>query len=352
MGATVDSKDRARVSREELDASREELQALNEELKASNEQLNQSNEDLSDANVDLQQSIEQLAMQSRVLLSGSVMTMFLDTELKLKWFTPSMRDVFPLTPGDTGRQIADLVPKFPDASFYSDIQAVICASEPREAVLRDDNDRYFVRKIYPYLSETGAISGVAVTFADISDRARAQATADIRQTWLSAQKEAFQAAMDGASLEISLGILIRTLATQAHDGRRCAFYVVDGDVLRHVVGMSDEYAQCVDGFQVSAESLACGLAVATGKPFITRDVLDEPRWRSWTWLAEKFGYRGCWSFPVETSEGNLVGSLAMYFEEPREPSSTDLELATVFTQTAGIIIRRHLPNGRSQQHRH
>lgn len=349
IDATVDWKDEARVSREELDASREELQALNEELKASNEQLNESNQDLHDANVDLQENLEQLAMQNRVLFSGAVMTMFLDPELKLRWFTPSMLEVFPLTRGDTGRHIADLVPKFPDADFYTDIHAVLCASEPREAVIRDNNDRYFLRKIYPYLSETGAIRGVAVTFSDISDYARAQATADIRQIWLSAQKEAFQAAMNGASLEISLGILIHTLATQAHDGRRCAFYIADADVLRHVVGMSDEYAQCVDGFQISPESLACGLAVATGKPVITRDVFDEPRWRSWRWLAEKFGYRGCWSFPVETSEGNLVGSLAMYFEEPRQPSSMDLELAAVFTQTAGIIIWRHLQTGRSEQ---
>ncbi|MEK6294894.1 MAG: GAF domain-containing protein [Paraburkholderia tropica] len=66
------------------------------------------------------------------------------------------------------------------------------------------------------------------------------------------------------------------------------------------------------------------------------------RWRAWTWLAKRFGYRGCWSFPVETSEGTLVGSLAMYFEEPRMPSELDIELAAAFTHTAGIIIWRHL----------
>ncbi|MDR5817284.1 CheR family methyltransferase [Caballeronia sp. LZ033] len=347
VAESVDWKDKARVSRDELEASREELQALNEELKASNEQLNRSNGDLNVANVALQKNIEQLAMQSRVLSSGAVMTMFLDPDLRLRWFTPSMRDVFPLMPGDTGRNITDLVTKFPDAAFYTDIHAVLCASEPREAIIRDSHDHTFVRKIYPYVSETNAITGVAITFMDISDHARAEAVIARSRAWLSAQKDAFQAAMNGASLDTSLGILVRTLSNQSPERGRCAFFVAEGSVLRHVVGMSDEYARCVDGFEISPESLACGLAVATGKPVITADVFDEPSWQSWIWLAEKFGYRGCWSFPVQTPEGGLIGALAMYSREPRLPTSMDLELAEVFTQTAGVIMGRFLGEGRA-----
>ncbi|SAK99766.1 signal transduction histidine kinase with CheB and CheR activity [Caballeronia fortuita] len=349
MDDAIDWKDEARISREEVEASHEELLALNEELKASNEQLNQSNEDLDQANVELQENIAQLAMQSRVLLSGAVMTLLLDAELKLRWFTPSMRDLFPLRDNDTGRSIADLVPIFRDPDFYTDIRRVLDAADPREAVIRNGGGRCLLRKIFPYVAQTGVIDGVAITFADITDRVHAEVALRRNEAWLSAQKEAFQAAMNGERLGASLGVLIRTLAAQAQDGRRCAFYIADGDVLHHVVGMPDAYAQCVDGFRISPESLACGLAVATGEPVITRDVLDEPRWRSWTWLAKKFGYRGCWSFPVETSEGNLVGSLAMYFDEPRGPSPMDLDLAAAFTQTAGIIIWRYLQSGQIRE---
>lgn len=175
-GASVDWKDEARLSGEELEASREELQALNEELKASNDQLNQSNEDLNDANVELQRNIEQLAMQSRVLLSGAVMAVFLDLELTLQWFTPTMRDVFPLSPDDTGRKIADLVPIFRDPHFYTDIQRVVGGGDSCEALIRDDNGRCFLRKTFPYVSEKGVTAGVAITFADISDHMRAEAS--------------------------------------------------------------------------------------------------------------------------------------------------------------------------------
>jgi two-component system, chemotaxis family, CheB/CheR fusion protein len=337
-----------RVSRDELEASREELQALNEELKASNAQLNTSNDALNEVNIELQEKISELEMQGRVLLSGVVMTCFLDRELKLRWFTPAMREVLRLRPTDIGRNIASLARKFHDRSFFKDIEDVLHATEPRDAVVCNDDDKWFLRRTYPYRSASGATVGVAITFADITDRTRAEVALRRSQIWLSAQKGAFQAAMNGASLDISLGILIRTLISQAQDERRCAFYIAEGNGLRHVVGMSDSYARHVDGFRISPESLACGLAVATGEPVITRDVLDEPRWHAWTWLAVKFGYRGCWSFPVETSEGSLVGSLAMYFAEPRMPSPLDLELAAAFTQTAAIIIWRHLQADRPE----
>lgn len=163
------------------------------------------------------------------------------------------------------------------------------------------------------------------------------------QAWLAGQKEAFQAAMNGAPLETSLAILIRTAIEQADSVRRCAFYLAnsEGTELRHVTGMGEDYARCIDRFEIGPESLSCGLAVHTGQPVITRDVNEEPRWKPWLWLAEQHGYRGCWSFPVETSAGKIVGTLAMYFREPREATLRDHELAASLTHTASIIISRH-----------
>ena len=186
--------------------------------------------------------------------------------------------------------------------------------------------------------------------ADIRDNASAVMQPDDtlealrrKQAWLAGEKEAFQAAMNDAPLETSLGILIRTAIEQADSDRRCAFYIAnaDGTELRHVVGMSEEYARCVEGFKISAESLACGLAVSTGQPVITCDVTEESRWSPWLWLADEYGYKGCWSFPVETSAGKVVGSFAMYFKEPRDATPRDRELAAALTHTASIIISRH-----------
>ncbi len=105
--------------------------------------------------------------------------------------------------------------------------------------------------------------------------------------------------------------------------------------------MPDEYAQCVNNFEISPASLSCGLAVARGEPIVTTDVQEEPRWEPWLWMAKQFDFRGCWSFPIETVSGRFVGTFAMYFREPREPTPLDRELAAALTQTAAIIISRH-----------
>src|SRR6202011_211408 len=76
-------------------------------------------------------------------------------------------------------------------------------------------------------------------------------------------------------------------------------------------------------------------------PVITPDVTKDPSWKPWLWLAEKYNYRGCWSFPVETSAEQIVGTFAMYFKEPREATARDRALAALLAQAAGIIISRH-----------
>jgi len=173
-------------------------------------------------------------------------------------------------------------------------------------------------------------------------RQREHAVRD-NEALLAGQAEALQAALDDAPLARSLGVLVRTAVAQLGSDTSAAFYLADQDgaSLHHVVGMPDDYARAVDGFKIGPESLACGLATHRGSPVITPDVTKEPLWQPWLWLAERFDYRGCWSFPIRTSEGRHVGTFAVYSRHPRELTSRDAALVTVFTDSAAIIISRH-----------
>jgi hypothetical protein len=60
-----------------------------------------------------------------------------------------------------------------------------------------------------------------------------------------------------------------------------------------------------------------------------------------TWTAFQLAlsrWRACWSFPVETSAGKILGTFAMYYKEPREATQRDLDLATTLTRAASLII--------------
>ncbi len=238
---------------------------------------------------------------------------------------------------------------------------ILTASDATSAMLRAG-----VRSLQatPLVSSEGSVLGVISTYfakphnfspqrlrvldvlarqaGDYLERKEAEASLRRQSAWSAGQKEAFQAAINGAPLEESLGILTKTAVTQMAEGGRCAFYIADaaGTALHHIVGMPEAYANSVDGFKIGSDSFSCGLAVHRGEPVITADVTEDPRWREWRWLAAEHGCRAVWSFPVETSAGKVVGSFAMYFPQPRQPAARDLEFAAALTQAAGIIISR------------
>jgi two-component system CheB/CheR fusion protein len=166
--------DALRLSIEELEASREELQALNEELKTVNDQLNIRNDEVNEVNAQLQAKIEELETQSHVLSSGAVITLFLDEDLRIRWFTQAVSELFPILPADIGRQITELAPKFTDPHFIGDARSVMRTAEPLEGEVRNREGRWYLRRIRPYRPQTQTPNGVAITFTDITERKRAE----------------------------------------------------------------------------------------------------------------------------------------------------------------------------------
>jgi PAS domain S-box-containing protein len=203
----------------------------------------------------------------------------------------------------------------------------------------------------PLFDSGGRLIGGINMLVDITDRKRAEQAVRERQTWLDGQREALEAAVNGADLEDSLGILVRTAIQGVGGDARAGFYLAneEGTALRHVVGMPADYAKAVDGFKVGPDSLACGLATATGKPVLTADVRIDPLWQPWLWMAEKFDYRACWSFPIHTAARRFVGTLAIYSRQPREATPRDQELGALLAHTASIIISRHKESEVRQQ---
>jgi two-component system CheB/CheR fusion protein len=137
-----------------------------------------------------------------VLSAGAVMTLFLDEGLRVRWFTPAICELFPLTPNDVGRRITDFSQKFEDESFLRDVRTVMQTDQPREAEVRNVDAKWFLRRIRPYLAQTAA--GVAVTFTDISDRKRAEGVlraSAARQAFLLKLADALRSLHDPADIQ-------------------------------------------------------------------------------------------------------------------------------------------------------
>lgn len=337
---------------EELKASNEELQAMNEELRSAAEELETSkeelqsiNEELRTVNQELKVKIEEATLSSNnlqnLINSADVGTLFLDRGFRVSLFTPAARNIFNLIPSDYGRPLTDITNKLTNDNLLHDAEIVMEKLTVIEREVTTKEGVTYSMRLLPYRTAEDHINGVVITFFDITTRKKAEEKLRINEERMRKQKEAFQAAIDGASLADSLNIIAELVSDETE--ARTAFYMADKDVthLHPVWGagsMPEEYLKKIDNFSIGEDSLACGLAVPTGRPVLTPDIFNEPLWKPWLSLAEEFDFRGCWSFPIKTFENKAVGTFAMYFAKPHEPSPNDRALADVVTQTAAVII--------------
>jgi two-component system, chemotaxis family, CheB/CheR fusion protein len=340
---------------EELKASNEELQAMNEELRSAAEELETSkeelqsiNEELRTVNQELKVKVEETTLANNnlqnLINSAEIGTIFLDRSFRVALFTPPARTIFNLIPNDIGRPLSDITNKLGYDDIISDAEAVLYKLQTIEREVNANDGRIFLIRILPYRTEEDRINGVVMTFIDMTQHKKTEIVLRENEAWLDGQKEAFQAAMNGQSLAISLGALVRTVIEQTGDDARAAFYMVPpgGEGLQHIVGMEEAYARDINGLEVGPESLAGGLTMHTGEPVITADVEEDPRWKLWRPVARKYGYRACWSFPVRTAGAPAQGAFSIYFRHPRHPEPRELELAGIVAHAASIIISRHI----------
>jgi GAF domain-containing protein len=152
---------------------------------------------------------------------------------------------------------------------------------------------------------------------------------------------------DGSSprqttLQEVLESLVDVAIKRSEGEARAAFYLSNdvGTGLHRIAGMNKAYGAETDGFRISTSSIACGLAAAIRRPVITDDVKNDPGWSNWLWLAERFEYRGCWSFPIEGRGGKVFGTFSMYFKNPSPVNDRDVQFAEIMTDTAAGIIER------------
>ena len=119
-------------------------------------------------------------------------------------------------------------------------------------------------------------------------------SAELRDAGLRGRCEALEAALTGASLETSLGVLIRTAKEALGSNSQVAFYVANGEG--------------------GAMHLAAG------------DMESDPP--------------GAWGLPIYDPEGQRIGALQVSTGEPRAAAERELDLAALLAQTAAVLIAR------------
>ena len=153
-----------RSTSEELETSKEELQSMNEELQTLNAELKAKLDDTTRANSDLQ----------NLMAASEGGTLFLDSQLRIRRFTPRIADLFNIAPGDEGRLITDFTHKLKYDSLAEDVGAVLRGLALIEHEIESSDNEWRLMRIRPSRRVDNRIDGVVVTFVDVTPVRRAQ----------------------------------------------------------------------------------------------------------------------------------------------------------------------------------
>lgn len=164
------------------------------------------------------------------------------------------------------------------------------------------------------------------------------------QSLLSGERVVLESIARGQPLQQTLEALARFIQAMS-EGVLCSILLLDRDGihLRHGAAPSlpDAYNQAIDGLVIGPAVGSCGTAAYRETPVTVSDIAADPLWADYRDLALAHGLRACWSTPVRSSGGEVLGTFALYYTEPMEPRPEERSLIDVLTYLAGIAIERH-----------
>ena len=188
----------------------------------------------------------------------------------------------------------------------------------------------------PLRAANGEVIGGVIVCRDITESKE-------EEFFRAGQSRVLELIAADAPLSEILTNLVLLMQGQA-EGLRCSILLLSRDGLHVEHGaapdLPDVYVKAINGAPIGPCAGSCGTAMYRRQPVVVTDVMTDPLWVDYRDIAEESGLRACWSTPVLSSQGEVLGSFAMYRQESRGPRPEEQRLTEVATHLAGIAIQR------------
>ncbi|MGR9086443.1 MAG: EAL domain-containing protein [Gammaproteobacteria bacterium] len=138
-----------------------------------------------------------------------------------------------------------------------------------------------------------------------------------------------------------LELIVRSVERDS-PGSLCSILLLDssGKHLCHgaAAGLPGVYIAALDGFEIGEGRGSCGHAAATGQLTIVENVFEHPYWRDYTELATIANIVSCWSSPIVSSSGRILGTFAIYTHHAAAPAPSEIHRIEELSQIVSIAI--------------
>jgi PAS domain S-box-containing protein len=232
-----------------------------------------------------------------------------------------------------GRPLVEIVPGASGAKLLELIRAVAADGTVRElpAWTGRDGVRTFSLKVFPL---SGDRVGLAVD--DVTAQAQARALK-------AAENRVLEMVASGETLERTMTALALAIEEQTPPSIASVLLLgPDGQTFQSCAAphLSESLNRVIDGARIGPSAGSCGTAAALKRSVIVTDIELDPLWDDYREAARAAGVRACWSTPIVSGGGRVLGTFALYYREPRAPTAADLELIARACHVAGIAIQR------------
>ncbi|HEX5387444.1 MAG TPA: PAS domain S-box protein [Gemmatimonadales bacterium] len=164
------------------------------------------------------------------------------------------------------------------------------------------------------------------------------------EVWPSGQTRVLELMVQDAELADVLTALLELVERQSGSGLLTSILLLDPDGrhLRHGAAPSlpQAYNEAIDGLTVGPSAASCGTAAFLKQPVYVTHIATDPRWSDFRALAAEHGLRACWSIPILSRKGEVLGTFALYYREARDLAAEDERLIAFAIRTAAIAIER------------
>lgn len=188
----------------------------------------------------------------------------------------------------------------------------------------------------PVRDPNGTVIGGIATVEDITARHRTEAMSET-------EKELLAMITRNQPLSEILTRLVLEMESLM-PGSLCSILYLDEEgkhLLRGVAPhLPEEYVKLTDRAPVAPRTGSCGTAAYENRMVISSDIQTDPLWESYRDLAARFDLRACWSKPIHSSHGGVLGTFAIYHHDVYVPADSEIKLLERAGYVAGIAIER------------
>lgn len=157
------------------------------------------------------------------------------------------------------------------------------------------------------------------------------------------EQRILRAIVEGVPLNEILDLACRALESVLSDAL-CSVLLLSADGKRLASGaaphLSPEYSTAIDGAPIGPRVGSCGTAAYTGELVVVEDIETDPLWADYKQIATPHGLRACWSIPLKSKGGKVLGTFATYHRTTYRPSQRELDIAWRLASSAAIAIQR------------